>query len=138
MNKEYKNVYSPFISMLAKLIFFIAIIIFQTASVVSEDIKADRTLHIIMNIFIWILIISIINKTYIKYYLVGTEQSQFTINNRLDEGKLAKLLVLASIMLNGIFFLTPIHRALIAALELIFLAAADAIIEVKIRIFMDN
>ncbi|MDP4090065.1 MAG: hypothetical protein Q8930_12445 [Bacillota bacterium] len=138
MEKGFKNIYSCFISILLKLLPLIIIILLQTTSVISADLKADRTLHIIMNIFIWIFVISIINKTGLKYYLVGYDESQFAKNNRLDSGILAKLFVTVAALLNAIFFIAGFYRAYLIALELILLAAADAITEVKIRSYMED
>jgi hypothetical protein len=138
MRSNYQGLHKSFIAIAIRLIPFIVAIAMQSVSIIFDDAKFDLTIYIIINVCIWIMLISIINKTFLKYFLVGFDQTQYAINKKVSSGILTRLILITAAVLNLFFFVMNIKSIYLLALELILIIIADAIIEVRIRIYLSE
>lgn len=138
MAKSYGGFYKSFISIVIRLMPFIIAVAVQGVSIIFNNYKVDLTVYIISNLFIWVMIISIINKTFLKYYLVGFDQSQYSINKKINSGLIARIMILTASVLNAAFFLKGVRNIYLLLIELCLIVIADAIIEIRIRIYLEG
>jgi hypothetical protein len=138
MEDKISNLNKSFLIVLFRMMPLLGALVYKTLDLVFEkgDINYDPTMYILGNIFVWMMLISIINKTFLKYYLVGFYKNQYAIARKLATGKFVKVIIAIAAFINYRFFVHGVVTPYLMAAELILLIIADAAIEVKVRVYL--
>lgn len=140
MEDKISNLNKTFLIVLFRMMPLLGALIYKTIDLVFDkgEINYDPTMYILANIFVWMMLISIINKTFLKYYLVGFYNNQYAIARKLSTGKFIKTLIAIAAFINFRFFVQGVVTPYLMAAELILLIIVDAAIEVKIRVYLQQ